>query len=330
MIYVSNRQKLSYEHDIGAFKTDGQLLFSDPCDEHNESKVLSALPGVYTAKAGLFIDEAEQFEYELFLEFIEIQKEVQQLKIDTNVIKYFDKFSRILFSTKENIIKKGDSPTVYEFQTYIQSLLDPSEFNIANQIINIFINKFSDLYNKKHLFYIEKDVWLLRCIGNSFDYYNYEVVGLFDEPYSERIEKRINDKKAKYAKNFEGKINRVAYLHIKHESLNEYTSFDSDLWQESNIDVYINSGMCGIYDTELYKEYSNGAEIHEDEYHKICDIIHSTSNHKSCIIGSGVVASTSYGDCIESPYIIKNDKGEVIEALYHYLQDVYGENEDDE
>lgn len=325
MIYVSNRQKLSYEHDIGAFKTDGQLLFSDPCDEHNESKVLSALPGVYTAKAGLFIDDAEQFEYELFIEFIEIQKEVQQLKIDTNVIKYFDKFSQILFSTKENIIKKGDSPTVYEFQTYIQSLLDPSEFNIANQIINIFINKFSDLYNKKHLFYIEKDVWLLRCIGNSFDYYNYEVVGLFDEPYSERIEKRINDKKAKYAKNFEGKMNRVAYLHIKHESLNEYTSFDSDLWQESNIDVYINSGMCGIYDPELYKEYSNGAEIHEDEYHKICDIIHSTSNHKSCIIGSGVVASTSYGDCIESPYIIKNDKGEVIEALYHYLQD-----EDDE
>lgn len=330
MIYVSNRQKISYEHDIGAFKTDGQLLFSDPCDEHNESKVLSALPGVYTAKAGLFIDDAEQFEYELFLEFIEIQKEVQKLVLVNDDIHHMKKFCDLLFSNKEDLVKAGPRPTIYEFKKYCMDKMNLNEYYMTDQIIQIFINKFSDLYNKKHLFYIEKDVWLLQCIGNSFDYYNDEVAGLFDEPYSERIEKRINDKKAKYAKNFEGKMNRVAYLHIKHESLNEYTSFDSDLWQESNIDVYINSGMCGIYDSELYKTYSNGAEIHEAEYHKICNLIHSTSNHKSCIIGSGVVASTSYGDCIESPYIIKNDKGEVIEALYHYLQDVYGEDEDDE
>lgn len=70
---------------------------------------------------------------------------------------------------------------------------------------------------------------------------------------------------------------------------------DKTSWKDSNIDVGVDSGQCGIFDDSQYPEGETGEYGETGSfYDKCCNI--TLGDSRSGIIDFGVVSSSGYGD----------------------------------
>lgn len=130
----------------------------------------------------------------------------------------------------------------------------------------------------------------------------------------------------------EGKPQRTHFLHIKHESLPEFTSFDSEDWQYNNkFDVGVDSGQAGFFDEQWFTIYANTQESNEDAwnetYNSLCALSSGGDNYRNSndptkqeggAFEFGANSYTAHGDGSAPMFYITNEKGEVLEAVYHY------------
>lgn len=146
----------------------------------------------------------------------------------------------------------------------------------------------------------------------------------------------------------DGKPQRTHYLHIKHESVPVFTSFDDESWIENDkFNVGVDSGQAGFFDEEWFTQYANSERKEDgngrsDEWEKTYDMLCCLSSGGDSYRNSdnptkqeggafefGCNSYTAHGDGSAPLYYRTNDKGEVIEAVYHYDVDC-DEDEDEE
>jgi hypothetical protein len=132
-----------------------------------------------------------------------------------------------------------------------------------------------------------------------------------------------------------GKPRRTHFLHIKHDSVPAYTSFDEDVWTcNETFNVGVDSGQAGFFDEQWYANYANTKESDEEAWGKTYEMLCCLSSggdgskREGGVCEFGANSYTAYGDGFAPLFYRANDKGEVIEAVYHYDAD-WNEEEDD-
>ena len=107
-----------------------------------------------------------------------------------------------------------------------------------------------------------------------------------------------------YQKNSEG---RVAVLKIVHKDYDADLAIDEEL----GIDVGVDSGCCGIYDLEMFKEMASNKT-----YYDICcnmtDAV--TPDDRAFITSSG------FGDGGYTAYVARNENGEIIAVRIPFIE----------
>lgn len=118
---------------------------------------------------------------------------------------------------------------------------------------------------------------------------------------------------------------RVAYLHIVHSEAQRHfdhmTELDST-WENSKIDVGVDSGQAGFFDRDAYIE---AYETNQDKfYDEVCQITSEIPNQ--CVHAIGAVSSSGYGDggydCL-----IRRVDGQIVEAMIVFIAE-YEEDEE--
>ena len=134
---------------------------------------------------------------------------------------------------------------------------------------------------------------------------------------------------AKYDKSAAEYIGRVAFLHIVHSdtsaNFDHSTELDST-WQDSGIDVGVDSGQAGFFDEFLFDGLCHAPEMKEEFYRQVCDLTCGEKQWGTHL--AGVVSSTGYGDGSYTCMVRRDDHGQAIEAVILYLTQ-YDEEEDD-
>lgn len=117
---------------------------------------------------------------------------------------------------------------------------------------------------------------------------------------------------------------RVAELFVFHDSVKPFNDIMEDYfcaWEETDIDVGVDSGMAGFYDLPEFK----GAEEDLDWYDDICSMHPNEKDAK--IINGGVVSNSGYGDGGYRCYISKN-KNEKIDMAKIVFIDLFQDDND--
>ena len=145
-----------------------------------------------------------------------------------------------------------------------------------------------------------------------------------------------------------GKPFRTLYLHVKHSSVEDFTSPKSTEWHYNDqFDVGVDSGQAGFFDAGWFTEYSKGkSESHsrnrdsewDKTYGMLCTLSSGPESHRNAknpnkeeggVFEFGANSYTAHGDGSAPMFYRLNDKGEVIESIYHYEPDC-DEDEDGE
>ena len=125
---------------------------------------------------------------------------------------------------------------------------------------------------------------------------------------------------------------RVAYLHIVHSNAQSHfdheAEFDST-WEDSGIDVGVDSGQAGFFDKALFAQVCKAQAVKDVFYKDVCNI---TGDRDFGVCGLGAVSSTGYGDggytCL-----IRRVNGLVVEAIIlfvcEYEEEEYDEEEEE-
>ena len=128
---------------------------------------------------------------------------------------------------------------------------------------------------------------------------------------------------------------RVAELIVFHDSIEPFDDIMEDYfcaWEETDIDVGVDSGMAGFYDLPKFK----GAEEDRDWYDDICnqmfhvnDLPPHHTNDGVIVCGSGVVSTSGYGDGGYKCYIFKNKNGKIDMAKIVFIDLFQDDNDKD-
>lgn len=110
---------------------------------------------------------------------------------------------------------------------------------------------------------------------------------------------------------------RVARLSaIRKDSVPEY-------WRDSDIDVGVDSGQCGIYDLDYFKQVQPSSKW----YNKVCD---TTDLRGGTIDDKCVVSSSGYGDGSYCCNIAFDNQNRIIGFEIVYLEEGYDEDEEED
>lgn len=136
-----------------------------------------------------------------------------------------------------------------------------------------------------------------------------------------------------------GKPQRSQFLHIKHESVLEFTPFDQDSWIDHNgFDVGVDSGQAGFFDEGWYQNEYGGDKDDDNRtaYFKLCALssggdsyrnAHNPTKEEGGTFEFGCNSHTAHGDGSAPLYYRTDADGNVIEAVYHY-DIAYNEDEE--
>ena len=126
---------------------------------------------------------------------------------------------------------------------------------------------------------------------------------------------------------------RVNFLHVHHADFS-ITEMD-DTWEESEIDVGVDSGQACFADLEWFAEYSQEGVTQErggswdNTYRKFCDKTLETKFGFGCL-EHAAVSQSGYGDGSYGMYFKRDEEGKVIAARIVFIyQDPEEEEGDD-
>lgn len=334
------------------------IRFTDPCYSNDTwcKGSLPALNGTYHTRVGFFRDQCEEHEFQNTINLLKISHE---LIISPNILKEFKLYTELnSFIDVWNKDNGYNYNREYDQLTYPENLI-PTKNYLVSKIKDL--KCYSDWYTEKTTIMqnLSKLLQMIQLSHHSInERYSFEHeikklnlkkegaseedTILFEISYAKTsIEMNIQSHQKAYD---EGHPKRTQFLHIKHESIPEFTSFDSDDWQyNSKFNVGVDSGQAGFFDEEWYtNEYDGDKDEDRSMYFAICDVAGDIDALKSDKVDKyryrhskekinleyGILTQTAYGDGSAPLYFRTNDKDEVIEAVYHY--DANEEDEEDE
>lgn len=126
--------------------------------------------------------------------------------------------------------------------------------------------------------------------------------------------KEYRDAKANYS-------GRVAYLAAHHESVPMPDLLDLSGWEETSVDVGVDSGQAGLFDLTRYAAAlgigDHNHPIQEAEYDAVCKL--TLGNDQWGALAYGAVSSSGLGDGGYNLLLKRNEGGEAVAALIVYM-----------
>lgn len=356
--------------DLGQFTVkSGAIRFTDPCYDNDVwcKGSMPALNGQWQARIGFFRDE---FDARNLLESIDQLYFYRDFKSKFGDSEHIDSFTHLV-STARDHGKWGSFQKIDKLFELIAEEKDAEKYARLMAMAEYSVAWFNPRYKGEEYHYWEKDLWLLFEISSAFSSDSslrmftrgahrilIELNKWLDDTESSEEEKNKNiealQKALKAEKiDFETAINariselqdiydsgkpyRTHFLHIKHESLPEYTANEDDSWLENDqFDVGVDSGQAGFFDEGWYADEYGGSED-DAMYGKLCSLSSGGDSYRNAdkpekeqggAFEFGCNSYTAHGDGSAPLYYRANDKGEVIEAVYHY--DIEWKEEDEE
>ena len=331
------------------------IRFTDPCYSNDTwcKGSLPALNGTYNTRVGFFRDSYDEHSFELDISLAKLGLKVlnkiktkDELDKFTQLSKFIEKYRTEvnrsfelehdvpeypieLLDIKNHLVELVSKLPVYK-NWYTEKAYIMQNLNQLLQMIFVKHYRIKD----SDMFQIDMPIMILQQ-KNATD------EELFQGELTARLSKNIDNMQQAYD---DGHPKRTQFLHIKHESIPEFTSFDSDDWQyNSKFNVGVDSGQAGFFDEEWYtNEYGGDEDDDRNMYFAICDVAGDIDALKSDKVDEyryrhskekinleyGILTQTAHGDGSAPLYFRTNDKGEVIEAVYHY--DANEEEDEDE
>lgn len=333
------------------------IRFTDPCYSNDTwcKGSLPALNGTYNTRVGFFRDSYDEYSFKLDISLAKLGLDVlnkiktkDELDKFTQLSKFIEKYSTEvnrsldlehdvpeypieLLDVKNHLVELVSKLPMYK-NWYTEKAYIMQNLNQLLQMIFVKHYRIKD----RDMFQIDMKIMILQQ-KNATD------EELFQGELTTRIDmlsKNIDNMQQIYD---DGHPKRTQFLHIKHESISEFTSFDSDDWQyNSKFNVGVDSGQAGFFDEEWYaNEYGGDKDDDRTMYFAICDVSGDIDALKSDKVDEyryrhskekinleyGILTQTAHGDGSAPLFFRTNEKDEVIEAVYHY--DVH-EDEDEE
>lgn len=126
---------------------------------------------------------------------------------------------------------------------------------------------------------------------------------------------------------------RIAYLHIRHESVSK-PSITLEGFEQMGFNIGVDSGQAGFFDLSKFevvaadKDHKDSPE-HEDFY-EACGQKTLGQESWGTVQGMGAVSSSGYGDGGYPLFIKRNDHGQIVEARIVYISEVDEEDDAEE
>jgi len=291
---------------------NSDLYCSDPCYDFTEDNSYKAITGVYNVKAGLFKGDCDVLDKLYDIETIKFQSHIRQLMIDENSAYAVSSFGHIRYKWREI---EGDL-SLDSIKNFAKSNCKfPEYLPTFNNIIELASKYITPLYGKFPSYRYSQDKWVANFLKDSFDIYDYQIASIAEisdnKLYSKKIENRINRNIEKIQNYLDSEASyRTLYLHIKHESVIEYSSIKSDKWVLLDT-LSVDSGQLTFMDSDFYKSCGQ-----EDYFERLNNV---AMEHKVGIGPNSATIHTAYGDGGYNVYAIKDENGFIIEALYHFM-----------
>lgn len=325
------------------------IRFTDPCYSNDTwcKGSLPALNGTYNTRVGFFRDSYDEHSFELDISLAKLGLEVLN-KIKTK--DELDKFTQLSkFIEKYRTEVNRSFELEHDVPEYPIELLDVKN-HLAELVSKLPVyknwytekayimqnlNQLLQMIFVKHYRIKDSDMFQIDMAIMILQQKNATDEELFQCDLTARIDKlskNIDNMQQAYD---DGHPKRTQFLHIKHESIPEFTSFDSDDWQyNSKFNVGVDSGQAGFFDEEWYTNEYGGDKDGDDRsmYFAICDVAGDIDALKSDKVDEyryrhseekinleyGILTQTAHGDGSAPLYFRTNDKDEVIEVVYHY------------
>lgn len=344
--------------DLGEFTVKSDAIrFTDPC-YGNDTWCKGSMPAVngqWQARLGFFRDDYDEKSLkdgmlikakaaEMLLELtyaikVELEPMYQQLDkyVSTNRPK------TIPFDQME--LSELTRPVVENIIQFSNEKIEPHSWRTAEEsALATLLDVLGLMLGKSHRI---PDRWNFRCAMLDLKRENGE---LTDEQVYEQGKEFLSTalvnmlEKSKKAYDA-GHPRRTHFLHIKHESVPEFTAFDQNVWIENDkFNVGVDSGQAGFFDEAWFEDYGN--ERKDDDrsakWEKVYDMLGELSLGKceydpetgerveynyAGTFEFGCNGLTAHGDGSAPLYYRTDADGKVIEAVYHY-DIAYDEGED--
>lgn len=335
--------------DLGQFAINsGAIRFTDPC-YNNDTWCKGSLPAVngqWQAKLGFFRDDYDEKSLkdgmlikakaaEMLLELtyaIKVELEPMYQQLD----KYVSSNRPTVIPFDQMELSDLTRPVVENIIQFSNEKIKPYSWRTAEEsALATLLDVLSLMLGKSHRI---PDRWNFRCAMLDL---KREKGELTDEQVYEQGKEFLSTalvnmlEKSKKAYDA-GHPRRVQFLHVKHESVLEFTAFDQNVWIENDkFNVGVDSGQAGFFDEAWYAEYgnekddNNPSEKWEQTYSMLGDLSLGESKYDpktgereeynyAGVFEFGCNGLTAHGDGSAPLYYRTNDKGEVIEAVYHY------------
>lgn len=146
------------------------------------------------------------------------------------------------------------------------------------------------------------------------------------DEYVQRHMERLQQKRAEFA----ARPGRVAYLHIVNIGAERHFDHKAELdstWEDSGIDVGVDSGQAGFFDLEMFRTVCEKEAVKEAFYEEVCGMTLADASWGA--LPKGAVSSSGYGDGGYDCLVRRLD-GVVVEALLVYIWDAEEEEEGDD
>jgi len=106
------------------------------------------------------------------------------------------------------------------------------------------------------------------------------------------------------------------------------TILSEEKWKNTNIEVGVDSGQCGIFQDSKYPEGDTGEWGEKDSFYgKCCEL--TLGNENGGVLDFGIVSSSGYGDGSYDCLIFSsNDKISAIRIIFISDENIEDEDED--
>lgn len=357
---IKSESKTQSIRELGNFAIEsGAMRFTDPCYVNDTwcKGSMPAMNGTWNARIGFFRDKHDEeslfnsiellkqsvvyIENMKTLADLELLKSLRQSVIDqqkaANVfgglpytkVNYPDEAKELIADIVEltNTLKR---PSWLEYENFVQNCIGCVLSNVTGSNHEMLDASFQMRLAMLHLKHTKKSV----TDQETFEATQVEL----SQGAKLLLEKKVGAYDA-------GKPRRTHFLHVKHDSVPTYTSFDADVWtcNETNDEAFhvgVDSGQAGFFDEQWFTNYANtqksDEKAWEETYEMLCCLSSGGDSYRNkndktkkeggvCEFGAN--SYTAHGDGSAPLFYRTNDKGEVIEAIYHY--DADWEEEDD-
>lgn len=353
--------------DLGEFTVkSGAIRFTDPCYD-NDTWCKGSMPaanGQYQARIGFFRDSYDEGD---LLELIAVKKMAIEILEPMTEYSEYEKFIKMNKAIKA--YEKANGRSIY---TSWKSIGYPAD---VTPIVEALVPKFAPL--NIHKSWWKDEEYAQNCLEKLVNYVLVEkyshildrarssdghhlTMALMRMRVPEGTANEAHDqvwfamsnpvcvealkKSVEYTQQLfdSGKPQRTHFLHIKHESVPEFTAFDQDVWIENDkFDVGVDSGQAGFFDEGWYQNEYGGDTDRDDRkaYFELCALSSGGDSYRNAdnpdkeeggTFEHGCNSHTAHGDGSAPLYYRINNKGEVIEAVYHYDATCEDEEEDEE